>query len=122
MDECWLCLRTTPEQVLEASHKLFPDDPKLAHRVGLRAASLLKETYLKNPPALCGRKTAPLIGAALYIASLLEDARVTQREAAEAVNVTETAIRDNYHVICRTLRILEDWPKQYRSYGTKVPV
>lgn len=61
-DECFLCLRTSPQKILESCHKLFPHSPETAHRVGMRAAELLRKAYLKNPvPPVCGRSTSGLI-------------------------------------------------------------
>jgi len=112
---CWLCFRTSPQKILEASHKLFPD-PELAHKIGMKAAELLREAYLAEPPALCGKKTNALIAGALYVASLLEDEWVTQREVAEVCDITETSVRYNYRHLIKALG-LEDKLLVKHQYG-----
>jgi len=114
-DECYLCLRVSAKTILESSHKLFPDS-KLSHKIGMRTAELLREAYLKNPAALCGRSTSGLIAGAMYVACLLEKEWKSQRQIAEALKweVTETTIRCNYQLLTKILGIEID-PTEYRG-------
>lgn len=112
-NECWLCLRVTPKIILGYSHKLFPHSPELAHEVGMEVAEMLKSIYLENPPALCGKTTKGLVGGALYIVCLLKNQRMTQREVAEACDVTEVAIRNSYQYIAKLASLTLKGP--YRS-------
>lgn len=106
-DKCWLCLRTSPRKVLEASHKLFPYSPEVARKIGLKAAELLRQAYLKNPPALCGRKTDSLIAAALYITCLEENQHKTQFEISmyAGLDVVQETLRANYKHLAKMLGI-----------------
>jgi len=113
--KCWLCIRTTPQKVLEASHKLFPKDPEKAHQVGMLAATILKDAYTKSPPALCGKTTKALVGGALYIACLQLNHFKSQRVVADVMDLSEVPVRSAYQLIARTLGILADWPETYRK-------
>jgi hypothetical protein len=96
-------LRASPQRILEVSRRLFPEDVKTAHRVGVRAADLLRTAYLRDPPALCGRTTNALIAGALYVAAMLEKEWVSQRGVAEACNVSEVSIRNSYRNLIKVL-------------------
>lgn len=112
----WLCLRTSVEKILEVSRRLFSQDVKTAHEIGMKAAELLRDGYLKNPPALCGRKTSALIAGAMYVACLLEDEWKAQWEVAEACEITETSVRNSYRLLIKVLE-LEDKLLVRRLYG-----
>jgi transcription initiation factor TFIIIB Brf1 subunit/transcription initiation factor TFIIB len=105
--DCWLCLRTDPHSILEVTHKLI-DDPQLAHHIGMKAATLLRDAYLKDHAALSGRKTSALIGAAIYIACRLEGYwYYTQRAVIQALGnvITDPTLRLNYQRILNVMEI-----------------
>ena len=52
-----------------------------------------------------GKDPGGLAAAALYIAGIIEDDRRTQREIAEASNVTEVTVRNRYKDLANSLRI-----------------
>ncbi|MGD2072964.1 MAG: transcription initiation factor IIB [Candidatus Thorarchaeota archaeon] len=52
-----------------------------------------------------GKDPGGLAAAALYIAGIIEDDRRTQREIAEASNVTEVTVRNRYKDLARSLQI-----------------
>lgn len=52
-----------------------------------------------------GKDPGGLAAAALYIAGIIEDDRRTQREIAEASNVTEVTVRNRYKDLARNLEI-----------------
>jgi transcription initiation factor TFIIB len=53
-----------------------------------------------------GKAPGGIAAAALYIAGILEDDRHTQREIADAANVTEVTIRNRYKDLVRQLKIV----------------
>lgn len=121
---CWLCLRTSVEKILEVSRRLFSEDIKTAHRIGMKAAELLKQAYLKDPPALCGRKTSALIAGAMYVACLLEDEWKAQWEVAEACEITETSVRNSYRLLIKILELEDELlfkPYSWSTYYPKTP-
>jgi hypothetical protein len=107
-ETCWLCLRASMDRILEASRRLFSGDVKAAHGVGVRAARLLRDAYLKSPAKVSGRKTDSLIGGALYLACMLEGRWMTQREVADEAleqRVTETSVRSSYQLLSELLDV-----------------
>lgn len=121
--ECYLCLRVNPKRILDVSHKLFPFSAETAHRIGMKAAEVLRKAYFKNPVALCGRSTKGLIGGALYVACLLEGERVTQREIADDVfewKITESTVRNSYRRLIKILELEDELlTKREPGWGVK---
>jgi transcription initiation factor TFIIB len=81
------------------------DDPlqyvsKIASKVGLNqktqniALELLQKA--KQRKALTGKGPAGVAAAALYIASILSEEKITQKKLAHAANVTEVTVRNRY--------------------------
>jgi transcription initiation factor TFIIB len=74
--------------------------PRFASRLGVspavqrRAMKILKEAIDKE--LLSGRSPKGIAAASLYIASIMEDERKTQREVSDVANVTEVTIRNRY--------------------------
>ncbi len=54
---------------------------------------------------ITGRDPRGLAAGAIYIASILTDNRVTQREIASAAGVTEVTVRNRYKELVRKLEI-----------------
>ncbi|MCC6013538.1 MAG: transcription initiation factor IIB [Candidatus Verstraetearchaeota archaeon] len=68
-----------------------------------RAAEILQEAKKRGITA--GKDPAGLAAAAIYIASLLENERRTQKEIAQAAQVTEVTVRNRYKELMRELKI-----------------
>jgi transcription initiation factor TFIIB len=77
---------------------------KLPGRVQRRVLQILEDA--KNQRTLVtGRDPRGLAAAAIYIASILEDSRVTQRDIAMAAGVTEVTVRNRYKELVQKLGI-----------------
>ncbi|MCQ5341054.1 MAG: transcription initiation factor IIB [Candidatus Methanomethylicia archaeon] len=68
-----------------------------------RAAEIIREAKKRGITA--GKDPAGLAAAAIYIASLLENERRTQKEIAQAAQVTEVTVRNRYKELMRELKI-----------------
>ncbi|WP_048160012.1 transcription initiation factor IIB [Thermococcus barophilus] len=79
----------------------FADELGLSEKVRRRAIELLEEAY--NRGLTSGKSPAGLVAAALYIASLLEGEKRTQREVAEVARVTEVTVRNRYKELVEKL-------------------
>ncbi len=83
--------------------------PRIGALLGLsgnvlkRAAEILRKAKEKGITA--GKDPAGLAAAAIYIASLLEDERRTQKEIAQVSGVTEVTVRNRYKELVRELKI-----------------
>lgn len=116
---CWLCLRTDPQTILTVTHKLI-DNPRLAHQIGMKAATILRDAYLKDPTALCGHKTTGLIGAAIYIACRLEGRwYYTQRAVLQALGdtIANPTLRRNYQRLVNLMDL--EIPPKTALFGRK---
>jgi transcription initiation factor TFIIB len=67
------------------------------------AMNIINEAREKGITA--GKDPGGLAAAALYIAGIIEDDRRTQREIAEASNVTEVTVRNRYKDLANSLKI-----------------
>jgi transcription initiation factor TFIIB len=77
---------------------------KLPGKVQRRVLQILEDA--KNQRTLVtGRDPRGLAAAAIYIASILEDSRVTQRDIAMAAGVTEVTVRNRYKELVQKLGI-----------------
>ncbi len=76
---------------------------KLEAGTALKARSIIDQAKKKGITA--GKAPGGIAGAAIYIASILNDDRRTQREIAGALNVTEVTIRNRYKELIRKLGI-----------------
>ena len=63
------------------------------------------EMAKKNRALITGRDPRGLAAAAIYIASILTDNRVTQRDIAMAAGVTEVTVRNRYKELVQKLNI-----------------
>ena len=89
------------------------------------------EQAKKNRSLVTGRDPRGLAAAAIYIASILTDHRVTQRDIAMAAGVTEVTVRNRYkelveHVGIRGAKgtvldyvLIGSWPEVLKRYGVK---
>ena len=69
------------------------------------AMKILRQAMKKD--VISGKGPCGCAAAAIYIASVLNDERKTQREIADVVGVTEVTIRNRYKEIAQALGILE---------------
>ncbi|MCZ2808592.1 MAG: transcription initiation factor IIB [Candidatus Bathyarchaeota archaeon] len=82
---------------------------KIASRVGLEqmtqnlAIDLLQKAKKVN--AVVGKGPAGIAAAALYIASIMNGEKVTQKELAKAAGVTEVTVRNRYKGLDESLRL-----------------
>ena len=67
--------------------------------------SLIKRMAKENRTLVTGRDPRGLAAAAIYIASILTDHRVTQRDIAMAAGVTEVTVRNRYKELVQKLQI-----------------
>ena len=81
----------------------FADELGLSEKVRRRAIEILEEAYRRGLTS--GKSPAGLVAAALYIASLLEGEKRTQREVAEVARVTEVTVRNRYKELVEKLGI-----------------
>ena len=90
------------------------DDPlqhvsKIASKVGLNqrtqtiAIGLLQKA--KKKKALTGKCPAGVTAAALYMASIMGDQKITQKQIAHAANVTEVTVRNRYKGLDKILNL-----------------
>jgi len=108
VEECLLCLRIPPGIVLKYAHEVWKEEND-AHKVGVKAAEIIRTAYLRNPPKLCGRSPRSVLGAALYIAGVILGKRKTQKEIARIINTTEVSIRNNYKTILSIIPELKEY-------------
>ncbi len=76
---------------------------KLSDAVQVRAIKILKQAKAKD--IVSGKGPTGCAAAAIYISSVLEGERKTQREVADVVGVTEVTIRNRYKEIAEALGI-----------------
>ncbi|BAA29958.1 208aa long hypothetical transcription initiation factor IIB [Pyrococcus horikoshii OT3] len=81
----------------------FADELEVSERVKRRALRLLNEA--KDKGITSGKNPLGLAASILYIASLLEGERRTQKEIARVAGITEVTIRNRYKELVKELRI-----------------
>ena len=83
--------------------------PRISSDLGLKSGTTMRAISLIDDARAIGLTTgkAPggIAGAAIYIASILEEDRRTQREIAEASRVTEVTIRNRYKQLVKSLNV-----------------
>ncbi len=82
----------------------FADELGLSEKVRRRAIEILEEAYQRGG-LTSGKSPAGLVAAALYIASLIEGEKRTQREVAEVARVTEVTVRNRYKELVEKLKL-----------------
>jgi len=99
--------------------KAFSYIPRFASMLGLsdkiqvRATEILKKSKKKD--VISGKGPCGCAAAAIYIASVLEGERKTQREVADVVGVTEVTIRNRYKEMAEALGIDEEVEKKAKE-------
>jgi len=83
--------------------------PRLSADLALKGRTVKRATEIirtaRKERVTIGKDPGGIAGAALYIASILEEDRRTQREIAEVSRVTEVTIRNRYKELVRSLGI-----------------
>ncbi|MFH0948985.1 MAG: transcription initiation factor IIB [Candidatus Aenigmatarchaeota archaeon] len=89
---------------------------KLSDRTQMRAIDILK--HAKKKDVVSGKGPTGCAAAAIYIASVLEGERKTQRDVADVVGVTEVTIRNRYKEMAEALEIEEEVEKRAKEEET----
>ncbi|MFB6076880.1 MAG: transcription initiation factor IIB family protein, partial [Candidatus Nanohaloarchaea archaeon] len=84
----------------------FAGDLKLSGEVQARARKIIEQA--REEDLLSGKGPTGVAAAALYLATVLEGEKVTQREVAETVGVTEVTIRNRYKEFAEELGLTEE--------------
>ncbi len=82
----------------------FGDALHVSQKTKKRAKEILQEA-IKRGGITSGKGPTGLAAAALYVASILEDEKKTQREVAEVAHVTEVTVRNRYKELVEKLGI-----------------
>ncbi len=99
-------LNLTPKKLLIKPAEYvnrFADELGLSEKVRRRAVKLLEMAY--SVGLTSGKSPSGLVAAALYVASLIEGEKKTQREVAEVAHVTEVTVRNRYKELVEKLNI-----------------
>ncbi len=86
---------------------------KLKDKTEVRAIKILNAAMKKD--VVSGKGPCGCAAAAIYIASVLENERKTQREVADVVGVTEVTIRNRYKEIAQALGIEKEVEEKARE-------
>ena len=86
---------------------------KLKDKTEVRAVKILNAAMKKD--VVSGKGPCGCAAAAIYIASVLENERKTQREVADVVGVTEVTIRNRYKEIAQSLGIEKEVEEKARE-------
>jgi transcription initiation factor TFIIB len=86
---------------------------KLSDRTQVHAIKILRTA--KEKDVISGKGPTGCAAAAIYIASVLEGERKTQREVADVVGVTEVTIRNRYKEMAEALDIEEEVEKKAKE-------
>ena len=68
IEEPLFYIRTPLENILKITSELWEDSQEFAHKIGVKAAEIIRDSYLKNPFELYGKKPSALIAGAVYLA------------------------------------------------------
>ncbi|MEM2663952.1 MAG: transcription initiation factor IIB, partial [Candidatus Methanomethylicia archaeon] len=83
--------------------------PRISSELGLSGSVQSKATEIvrmaKEMILTAGKDPSGLAAAAIYIASLLENEKRTQKEIAKAARVTEVTVRNRYKELIKKLKI-----------------
>ncbi|RLF25208.1 MAG: transcription initiation factor IIB [Thermoprotei archaeon] len=83
--------------------------PRIAEALKLRGKTIMKAIEILNKAKerglTAGKDPAGLAAAAIYIASLLDNDIRTQKEVAQAAQVTEVTVRNRYKELAKELKI-----------------
>ena len=88
----------------------------LSDKVQARASRILRDA--KKNEVTSGKGPTGVAAAALYIASVLEGEKRTQREIADAICVTEVTIRNRFKELVEKLGIEDEVEKKVKELGS----
>jgi len=89
----------------------------LSDKTQMKAIEILKKAKKKD--VISGKGPCGCAAAAIYIASVLEGERKTQREVADVVGVTEVTIRNRYKEMAEALDIEDEVEKKAKEEEKK---
>lgn len=102
-DVCYLCLRIPASEVLKVAHKIWKNR-EVARRMGLEAASIIREVYRRNPTYLCGRQKSSILGGLFYYLGIVRKERARQKDIAEVLGIVGVTVRNSakhwYRLFC----------------------
>jgi transcription initiation factor TFIIB len=96
----------------------FSSMMKLSDKTQMRAIEILKTAKKKD--VISGKGPCGCAAAAIYIASVLEGERKTQREVADVVGVTEVTIRNRYKEMAEALELEEEVERRAKEEEDKI--
>ncbi|TXT54790.1 MAG: Transcription initiation factor IIB [Candidatus Thorarchaeota archaeon] len=86
--------------------------PRISADLGVQGRTIRRATDIiedaRQKGITVGKDPGGIAAAALYIAGIIEDDRRTQREIAQASNVTEVTVRNRYKELVKNLQITMD--------------
>jgi len=92
---------TKPEEFIPR----YTSELKTSGSVQATSKKIIRQA--RDKKTLAGRSPKAIVAAAIYIAAILENERLTQKEVADTVGVTSVTIRKNYREIAEALGIEE---------------
>ena len=73
---------------------------KLSDSVRETSIRILRSLYILDPSICSGKNPKGIVGAAIYIASIINNERISQQEIASKLNISEVTIRNRYkHIL-----------------------
>jgi transcription initiation factor TFIIIB Brf1 subunit/transcription initiation factor TFIIB len=91
------------------------DDEEISKRVAYDSAELLRKAWEKDRFSICGKRPTTLLGGAIYISSILNKQRITQKQIADQLNTNEVSIRKSYLLLIKITNINFDWFEDVRN-------
>lgn len=113
--ECLFCVKIPLGEAMIYTFDLF-EDQEIAKFIAIESGELLKEAWFKDRFTMCGRSRIGLLSGSIYISSIINDVRITQKFIANELGVTKATVRHSYFTL---LKILPDLKKQFED---KLPV
>jgi len=111
-----LAVRILPAKA-ESYIPRFSSMLNLSDKTQMKAIEILKKAKKKD--VISGKGPCGCAAAAIYIASVLEGERKTQREVADVVGVTEVTIRNRYKEMAEALDIEDEVEKKAKEEEKK---
>lgn len=116
MKECYVCYRVERLAFFTYAFDLFRDEDNARFVAGY-AADLMKKAYFKDPSSVCGKRADALIAGALYLACVLLNQSIVQKDIENIIGTTQVAIRNRSHGLARTLQI--DFKKLTKEHSAR---
>jgi len=110
-DKCYLCLRISEEQVIEAVKLLFPKNEQ--KKVLNIIHSAINQAYKNEPSFFCGKKAKRILGGLIHLIALVNypEYKITQKDILKAINCSKYTIREG----------LYDWKWLIYTEKVKIP-